>query len=825
MAEFSKFSMQYIDKTDKTQAEIGTLVNAGFPYALASRLNLSIPTTAYVLGKNGTPENWEELLSNHKNLIIGDLPKPPESDITCPSLRRWLEKGGKLLYFPGWKDSHFLKENEKLFGISADKRSCFADSSLQKIKWNKTFQESNKFDKAHVPDGIRYLYTVRTNGAEKLMETEDGTPVLVQNSIGKGKAILALGPISLPASWEWFQWTYLDDLIAYLFGLQLRSSFTDADDYSKIISLCLCGKDNEAIIYLLTIIPSIIKKKNLILAAELCQFLRTLGKIKGDFLAILMAWRMLKIIADDMTGRGYDYSEDNLYWFKMRAELESGLYGEGNLVERVSGAIEAFEEHNFLRTNNKSSQWTSGHGTRHVLYGLKILAEAIEGNLNPVQVKSRLIEAEIEFSQASDFDFPVARVKSLRSCLRLAIEIVQGPTNIGNEKLQNEIESAKKELNKLKNSLSDHEFAENMRRLVQALDFISNNNEQRAWLLLVQMNDRWLKGMMITILRLLQDWQFDPLSLIKGFESIAGEKRIAISEILKNLSSLKVEEQPLYVNLLMVDNHERFRNLFQNNLFKFDITDKRAARRIASVSKLCERLICNMNGMIIGGIRSLKGVNSGNQLEGRKERGLRNLLKGDDGVILTVSSRMGTVRVNNSEGEGIEYSKGMWKPLKPILVADIKEWWGFNRNECLKILGILGELRTVSERGSHGFHGTTLVVFQEKNHPDINDGIHVEPAIPLNNLNDDEFAGIFADDGAVFVSLPKCYVTWKNVKLHAEKTNEELVLENNKSMADRGTRHKSGAAYAAENEGVVVFILSQDGGCLVAKNQEIRPLW
>lgn len=813
------------DKILKGSTQIGTLVNAGFPYALASRLNLGIPAKAYVLQKNGKPENWEAILSEHDHLILGDLPNSPEPDIKCPNLRKWVEAGGKLLYFPGWKDSQFIEQNEDLFGISMDNGTCPIDSSIRKVKWSITFQESSKFDQKQVPDGIRYLYTVITTGAEKLMETEDGTPVLVQNSVGKGKAVLALGPISLPAGWEWFQWPYLEHLISCLFGLDLRKKISKQDDYSKIINLSLQGKVNEAIIDLLNIIPSIVKESNLTLAAELCQFLRILGKRKGDYLAILMGWRMLKTFADDMKGTGYDYSEDNLYWLKMRAELESGLYGEGNLLERVSDAIKAFEDHKFLNTDANSSQWVSGHGTRLVLNGLKILAEAIEGDLNPVQVKSRLLEAEIAFGNAVDSDFPVARVKSLRSCLRLAIQIVKGPVNIDNGELQNEIESAKKELASLENSLSDYEFAENMKRLVQALDFISKNNEQRAWLLLVQMNDRWLKGIMITILRLLQDWQLDPLSLIKAFEFIDGKKRIAMAGVLESISALKVEEQPLYVNLLMVNNHKLFKKLYKNDLLQFEITEQRAARRIASVSKLCERLVCNLNGLVLGGLRSLKDKKYGNQLEGRKERGLRELLKGNGGVIISVSSRIGTVRVRNEAGEGIEYSKGMWKPLKSIVVDDVREWWGFTNSECSRILGILGELRTVTERGSHGFHGTTLVVFRKNYQPNINDGNLVEPAIPLNTLNDDEFAGIFADDGAVFVSLPKCSVIRKNVKLRAETANEELVLRNNKGLEDRGTRHKSGAAYAAENEGVVVFILSQDGGCLVAKNQEIRQLW
>ncbi|MEO5359554.1 MAG: diadenylate cyclase [Nitrospirota bacterium] len=85
-------------------------------------------------------------------------------------------------------------------------------------------------------------------------------------------------------------------------------------------------------------------------------------------------------------------------------------------------------------------------------------------------------------------------------------------------------------------------------------------------------------------------------------------------------------------------------------------------------------------------------------------------------------------------------------------------------------------------------------------------------------------AGVFSDDGAVFIKVPTGEVTIKGLMLTPSE-NSYGKAKNHELISARGTRHKSAFAYSIDNPNAMVFILSQDGGCLMAFNNVIYQIW
>jgi len=249
--------------------------------------------TAYVVGPNLRPSNWEDILANHGALVLGDLPAAPEDDVGLPKLREWIQRGGKLLFFPGWKDHALLRANGDLFGIEIEYPPRI-DPHDSRLEW-----ASDARPIGPEPPPVRYLYKANLSGGELLATAGvSKSPAIVRRATGQGLATVILGVISLPSGGGWLLNKHFAALLHFLLGGgsaagEVISQSRGLSYYGGVLELLAAGDAGSAVDLMFASIPALADGEPL-LAGEMCRVMRWAARAKGDTAAVLFSLRFLK---------------------------------------------------------------------------------------------------------------------------------------------------------------------------------------------------------------------------------------------------------------------------------------------------------------------------------------------------------------------------------------------------------------------------------------------------------------------------------------------------------------------------------------------------
>jgi hypothetical protein len=97
--------------------------------------------------------------------------------------------------------------------------------------------------------------------------------------------------------------------------------------------------------------------------------------------------------------------------------------------------------------------------------------------------------------------------------------------------------------------------------------------------------------------------------------------------------------------------------------------------------------------------------------------------------------------------------------------------------------------------------------------------------LPLAELEEARFATLLSVDGACLVDLERSMLIRYGAQLPVNDEQRAQAAAEHAELRYKGTRHHSGAAYARAEPNCLVFIFSQDGGCLLAHSNRVISLW
>ncbi|MEO5361029.1 MAG: hypothetical protein H7843_11380 [Nitrospirota bacterium] len=708
------------NKTSKSKVSdmsvLGTITGTGFPYALEACLLPKIKAKTYIIGSDGYIEDFKKILDEHEALIIGDLPRTPAAE-HINMLKDWLTNGRRLLYFIGWRDHGFVQENKDIFGVDLDNPLKVNDSSLQKIVWKDNNMEINT-----VPNGIRYLVKASSVSGTTVMETLfSNQPVLVRNVVGKGSVVFVLCPISLPLSKEWLVWPDFPLLIEKLLKLPKDSSAKDNSNsvlktYGKIISSGL--NNNEInISEIIDLLPKA-KKHSIILTAEMCRLLRIIGKETGNHLLVALSWFLLKNIWSELSKTHvFDYAPFQKHWYSFLEHLDRLYYGNDSLKTIVVFANDSFK----LYRLNMPTYFQSSieYSYSDVLKGLSDLADAIEGHQKHSRIIQSLNFATESFMKTNDSLYSHVKFEAITVCLTVAIKLLPSlelvKCNIYDHKILEKVENFKSRSN-------ETDFLYSVNVLINAFRYMSTGDESAAWANLTTVRDRIIKGIMITVLRLRQALNTDPLCFLEVFNDCDDDVRKKMTQCMLELSRLKIEGEPVCIRIIfahnpvhLVDCKEQLQG--KSLISTLKLTDNHSVyRKIASVSRLWPYIVCDTKGNIVAYKKEIGARNHKAKNQDKCPCWVGYPLDDLEGTFTTISSVNGTIRIYDKKGEGLEYSKGVWR-IASCLSADklYKMLAGVISNDsCQTLTKILGDLQAISDDGIRGFHGTILVAYEDE---------------------------------------------------------------------------------------------------------------
>lgn len=802
---------------------LGTLVNAGFPRAIAARLGITSVSGTYLASDLRTTGCLDRILARHSLLVAGDLPRAIEEDPEVPRLRAWLQDGNKLLYYVGWKDYAFLRQSGALFGIEL--RDDWTTNPLpETIQWARPVPRM-----VPSPPPLRYLYSgVMLNGAELCAQTaRSQLPAIVQKRYGRGLATLVLGPISLPAGGEWFCSTRFAEYLATLMGTSTRrlTRYDERDTtpamglYSTAISQLVSGDKRGALDTMLSAIR-VIDQSNRSLFGEACLFLRWLGKLVGDPTAVLYAGRQL-LSNWTFIEEGYDFQSFQRHRYKHVHAMDQAAYLTLPVLERLTDSEDALKAYfNEAQGHIPEADIEMLRVSSGSIAGMRVVAEVIERDSDVGDIVHAFATASILTATGSSSAFAHPRSHAISIWISLANALMTGPINPDSSTTYRLIE-----LQAATSHRPDQLYDANFRRtneiLAGFLERLIAGSETEAWALLGRIRDPFASSVALAVLRVRQALQLDPLGFLTIFREVEPADRSCLARRLTEIAHLRVEGRPVTCTLVYSNAHKIDAELQTNSLLQFSLLDSDAPRRISGSAGVWPVLICRMDGSLIGGCSLPSNLIDGRQvLISRSESALISVF-GEACAIVSIYGIARGIRVTGVANRELRYSSNVWSQAESLNVDQLSSILQIRTSAAMNLVRVLGDIRYIEESGHPAFHGTTIVL-RDRLAPPFGEGGVIEPPLETAQLTEDGLARLLSEDGACVFDPEIGLWLQHKVTLHA---SQDAWRKAEAEHPNVGKRHQSAIAMSLDDPEARILVCSADGGCLAVRSGSISVLW
>lgn len=813
--------------------KVSTFVGGGHSYSIAARMSERYVVRSYHPDSNIVFPS--EHLTATSNLIISDhFWTHQAAELQASSLMEWLEHStSRLLFIAGHNDLNLLSTDPKMFPLEFQSQA--PNGHPVPLQWNE--------NRLHLA-GSSFPFLRNTWSVSPLSNLEvvaanadDGSPVILRRHFESGSAAtLVLGSMNLPAAIEWLTHPAFLDLLEYLLDPQdsslHREEMIPESAYPQYDIVTNEGLTPLAdVLHMATIqgrpdVHGVVPQQGEGAARAAMRYAvdpRTEPRIVGD---LCRAARRLGIAGEDLTSVLYS---QRLLLDTSRAGLTGGLpfvteeywkTGIRHWIDRATHTtaplVELLPELRLLLAE------PAGDGIEAYKVQLRRWVEALE-SLNvaaahgePVEMRSKVLYAASHLESQRVEGGKIPRLTVAAYAAKFASEVINGGPLGAAEQAESYMAGASNHLA----ASGDKVVAESYAVLRDVILGFYESGHSLKPSRLQSVREPFARTLVSLVVRLKDEIQDDPLSILDVFNDCDRHERVRFVESLKTASRFHKEGDPLQA-LLAIN-----KSIVKDPCGGLDFADPEdGPQRLNWASTAYEVLETTRTGVYTGAVEPHE-IWPRYVVESRKEAYLRSCP--DYAATIHVSAQSRSLRIStltDSAGGFDLVHVGGWWHLEPQLdIARLRlllsEIGGENLSETLLVhlLGTLGDAKCVAESPRWRWHGAAIFAFPDSiTHDSALEGLSRSEYLPdrlLDALDCSELAAGLSIDGATFIDLERNCITAFGTHLPVSKEQSNAVAKDQPLLRYRGARHRSAAGFAASNPGSLAFVMSEDGGCL-----------
>jgi hypothetical protein len=790
---------------------ICTLVNAGYPHALAAVLADDFDVRPLLLSRSATCRKADEAaILGSRAVITGDLPANPFAN--CQSeIEDWVAAGGVLIHYTGWKDFRFLPQVPSLFSVTvAPQQPMRREPVPTRIRgaWGPAAWA--------LPPTYFLTHASPAGKAEVLMESAEGRPVLIRTPLGAGATYLFLAPISLPAGEAWAYWSDYPDLITHLTGLPRSGGGTSTDPalaaYTAAHQARRAGDLPKAHRLFLDTL-SRARTSNVTLSIEAAQMVRAVGKDARDPVAVLLGFRTVTDLIGGLepADETYDYCADQQPWYEVRHRLDEINYlgRDPEASARRAEACFAAMDDRPASVGGLDASYTEG--LRHLLRSLLEIFEfgrTVEpgASLNLLP----LIERELAIGSTKTYQHPQSEV------FRHAIALLK--THIPFFPVDDDMLAAANAARTRLATVTVREFGSDVRHLLDIVETLDDYEDDPAWGHAVRIEQPGLRALAVGILTLRARLRREPL-VVASVPDYAARQRVM--QAITRLQGLKNERRAATIRLLLSTEA----SFDGSGLVPLSLSlELRHVEEIVKYAPAFELFVFDRDGQCVGALphdrirpyeQHKGGTGSSAFLVSAASARLAGRTR-ETGAGVTIDATMRTTLF--ARGQPVAHTIGTrWAPWNPKPLQVLRDGGASSAAAeaiCRRVLTIIEDHFPI-------YHGGSVVLASSRRKLP-RDGKALGSGVRLSEISDPDLAALLAVDGSLWVNPdPDPLIRKVGCKLPSPMpAAEDLTL-----IAGRGTRHRAATTYATRR-GVPVLIFSADtAATYVSRRAGIVRLW
>ena len=861
---------------DKGRASLATLIGTA-SLALPARLLELGHVDAYLPTERLFAQDFARL-TEYPQLVIGDLYWSHEyAEDNWRILVQWLRDGGRLLYITGWYDAAFITSLEDFVPVRL--RQAKARSRPVPVQWRGPLRGFEAATMPHLHNTYDIESLDRTGRLELdilAVDRKVQRPLIVRRDFpNHGAATIVFGSLSYPAGGNYLLHSEFPNLIHALIGADEDSTQSFVankiiqdtplvgvvapiqtallQSYAKVLNRAASGdetslKDAIRLAFQYLTDPS---HNDPDFIRELCRTLRRLGKAIGDDTAILYSFRLLLDRWEELGDATFPTTTQEERWrVVLRHWIDqadhasitfAALVDVRNQLEREAAesafAVEGSDE---------------GGRARHEIFefrlwldALEILHRAVEPDAPPSQTQAALTAAKTKLTRLAEDVQANGRIRAAAYATIIAESLFGSPTeNSANvtQKLM-EFEQVVEESLEM---LEDQDLTTSYRSLLKTIVALGEESDVDAWTHVPPAREPFARSLLRVVTRLRAIRQRDPLALLEYFIPLPEETRIELTRALEACTYYRREGAPLTAHIAFILD-EKVEDAISTGSFPSlpplpaELTGAGGPGNLDLAAQAHDVVVSRRSGALVAGRPANPQPIIRELLEGRTEASLRE--SDDFGVLAYVSSDPPRVRLTTiarSRGERpieVRFERGRWRwhrcldeqRLRRILADQIAFGGDLSSEGTRLLLSLLGDVRYIIESSRFRFHGSMIVVWTSHASADsaasLLQGNGQSARLRLAELEETRFATLLSVDGACLVDLESTMLIRYGVQLPVKDEQRAQAAAEHAELRYKGTRHHSGAAYARAESNCLLFIFSQDGGCMIAHNNRVASLW
>jgi hypothetical protein len=752
---------------------------------------------------------------------MGDLPGIEVAKAHGHGLSNWIGRGGKLVYFTGWKDHWLIRHFGDVFGVDVGPEPQIISKPVE----TRIVPGALPLEILDSP-AAKYVTVATLTSAERIIDTSSGNPFLVRNSFGLGEVYLFLGPVSYPAGAPWLYWSHFGALIHWIVGAGFQSRGRRRDplllEYADVHEMVSIGAMREAI-ERLDILIARSRPVDVILACEAANLKDRLAGAVNDPLVGLSALFTLDELLSHLPAavQTYDYCDGQRPWYAMEKSVDCM-----HLLARHSDEFAA-DAMKYLRDHISQRRRFISEADAVYLQGFVALITAFRdalafGKTNydtalGLAAARRVVEA-FQKSVALVYGHPQAeffyRLVEVFFCSLPFLETSEFRDDRLSDTLQID------ELRAIAERLTyPYLNAEDATLLIDVASLLRAGRDTEAWRQLLNVDHPILRSIGSGFLTLAANLQRDPLALFTGFAENADIRQnlyLAVQKLLR----YRNEGRPVTIRLAMRAGFPKPEDE-TGRLNNIDLSEPGAIDRLARYSGVYDIFDVDLSAKVYSpsNVSAIPPVS--HALVPLKERHLADLTADGNRIGLSVNSGLGHARIF-ANGSVLAESKGAgWiRPKHTPSALNPASRMGVALDEvCRRVLDLHDTLPSE-------YHGGAALVVEDPNPYSSLGQLLARPILIESSLPMEKFAGMLGIDGAILVRVsPRPEIMATECTLPAYAEDVQHVLELNPLLRAKGTRHRNCVGFTLRHPDVYVLIFSEDGPATLAANGIAIPLW
>jgi hypothetical protein len=138
------------------------------------------------------------------------------------------------------------------------------------------------------------------------------------------------------------------------------------------------------------------------------------------------------------------------------------------------------------------------------------------------------------------------------------------------------------------------------------------------------------------------------------------------------------------------------------------------------------------------------------------------------------------------------------------------------------LMAILGDIKGISESGRYRWHGCGILIYETTEQYYSAIGGLSNPGETFGKspykLSESELASVISVDGVCVLDLQAGVMPVYGAHLPVIPEKGQAWIDEYNVLKRRGARHRAAAGYAKRTLHSSVFVMSQDGGCIVVRH-------